>query len=161
MSQMNPPETARTYGPPSVRQFSVFLENRVGRLADMVRIFDETPNVRLCGLSIQESSDFGVVRIIPSNGRIAEDLLRSRGLSYASTDLLIVELQPEQTLSGMCLCLLGAELSIRFAYPLMACGFAGRMIALSVDDHVLAGQILRKKRFRLLAEADLEMPDGD
>ena len=53
------------------------------------------------------------------------------------------------------MCLLGAELNIRFAYPLMLGANGTPTIALAVDDYVLAGQILRKKNFRLLGEHDL------
>ena len=59
------------------------------------------------------------------------------------------------TLTNMCLHLLAAELNIRFAYPLMLKPNGAPTIALAVDDQVLAGQILLRKRFRLLGEADL------
>jgi hypothetical protein len=55
----------------------------------------------------------------------------------------------------MCLCLLAAELSIHFAYPLMLRTSPMPTIALAVDDLTLAGQILRRKDFRLLGEGDL------
>ena len=55
----------------------------------------------------------------------------------------------------MCLSLLAAELSIQFAYPLMVRPEGSPVIALAVDDLTLAGQILRRKEFRLLGEADL------
>ncbi|MHC4082822.1 MAG: acetolactate synthase, partial [Planctomycetota bacterium] len=61
----------------------------------------------------------------------------------------------DHTLTSMCLYLLGAELNIRFAYPLMLRPDGTPTIALAVDDQTLAGQILRKKRFRLLGEEDL------
>ena len=51
--------------------------------------------------------------------------------------------------------LLAAELSIHFAYPLMLRTSPAPTIALAVDDLTLAGQILRRKEFRLLGEADL------
>ena len=77
-------------------------------------------------------------------------------MTFAVLDLLVVELFEDQTISKMCLCLLGAELNIRFAYPLLLTADQGRAtIARSVDDHTLAGQILRKKNFRLLGEGDL------
>ena len=154
MSQMTPQQTAQGYSPPTVRQFSVFLENKVGRLLDLVRMFDEDPTVHLCGLSVLESSDHAVVRLIPSSGNAAQRLLREHGVTFAVLDLLIVELAEDHTLSSLCLCLLGAELNIRFAYPLLL-GAEAPTIALAVDDHVLAGQILRKKGFRLLGEEDL------
>ena len=156
MSQMMPQQTSQGYSPPSVRQFSVFLENKVGRLLDLVRMFDEATEVHLCALSVLESSDHAVVRLIANNSDCAQYLLRDHGVTFAVLDLLVVELQSEQSLSSMCLCLLGAELNIRFAYPLLLGAMDGTpTIALAVDDHILAGQILRKKNFRLLGEADL------
>jgi hypothetical protein len=50
---------------------------------------------------------------------------------------------------------LGAELSIQFAYPLMLRPNGTPTIALSVEDVTLAGQILRRKEFRIFGEADL------
>jgi len=155
MSQMTPQRTGQGYSPPSVRQFSVFLENKVGRLLDLVRMFDEAPDVHLCGLSVLESSDHAVVRLIPSNGDAAQEMLRDHGVTFAVLDLLVVELHEGQTISSMCLCLLGAELNIRFAYPLLLAAEGSPTIAIAVDDHILAGQILRKKNFRLLGESDL------
>jgi len=67
MSQIVPQETAQGYSPPVVRQFGVFLENKVGRLFELVRVFDDAPEVHLCALSVVESADHAVVRIIPNN----------------------------------------------------------------------------------------------
>jgi hypothetical protein len=155
MSQMVPPETARGYSPPVVRQFSVFLENKVGRLFELVRVFDDAPDVHLCAFSVVESSDHAVVRVIPNNADAAREVLREHRLPFSEFDLLIVELADNHTLTSMCLYLLGAELSIRFAYPLMLRPDGTPTIALAVDDQTLAGQILCKKQFRLLGEEDL------
>lgn len=155
MSQAASPQTTQGYAPPTVRQFSVFLENKVGKLLELVRMFDEAPDVHLCAFSVLESSDYAVVRIIPNNADAARALLRRNGASFSELDLLIVELCDGHTLSSMCLYLLGAELNIRFAYPLMLRPNGTPTIALSVDDQHLAGQILRRKNFRLLGEADL------
>jgi hypothetical protein len=155
MTQAVPQHTAQGYSPPTVRQFSVFLENKVGKLLELVRMFDEAPDVHLCAFSVMESSDYAVVRIIPNNADAARGLLRRNGASFSELDLLIVELTEGHSLTSMCLHLLGAELNIRFAYPLMLRPNGTPTIALSVDDQHLAGQILRKKNFRLLGEEDL------
>ena len=155
MSQAFPPETLRGYAPPNVRQFSVFLDNKVGKLLPLVEMFDDAENVHLCSLSVQESSDYGVVRVIANNAQAARELLRKQGLSFSELDLLVVELCGTHTLTSLCLCLLGAELNIRFAYPLMLAQNEETIFALAVDDLFLAGQVLRKRNFRLLGEADL------
>lgn len=155
MSQVVPQHTAQSYAPPSVRQFSVFLENKVGKLLSLVRLFDEAATVHLCAFSVVESSDYAVIRMIPNNADAARVILREHGLAFSESDLLIVELHDGQSLSSMCLSLLGAELNIRFAYPLLLRPDATPTIALAVDDQHLAGQILRRKHFRLLGEGDL------
>ena len=155
MSQAVPQQTLQGYTPPTVRQFGVFLENRVGKLFELVRLFDEGPNVHLCALSVIESADYAVVRIIPNNADAARVLLRQNDLPFSESNLLIVELRDHHTLTSMCLYLLGAELNIRFAYPLMLRSSGSPTIALAVDDQTLAGQILRKKNFTLLGEEDL------
>ena len=55
--------------------------------------------------------------------------------------------------------LLGAELNIHFAYPVMLRPNGTPTIALSVDDLTLAGQLLRRKDFKLLGEGDLPRPE--
>ncbi len=155
MNQLVPPGTTKGYSPPTVRQFGVFLENRPGKLFELVRIFDEAPDVHLCALSVVEASDHAVVRIIPNNADAARVVLRQHNLPFAEHDVLMVQLTEDHTLTSMCLYLLGAELNIRFAYPMMLRPDGAPTIALAVDDYTLAGQVLRKKNFRLLGEEDL------
>ena len=159
MSQSHlPQETQQGYDAPQVRQFSIFLENRVGRLLDVLRLFDDAPDIRLHGLAVMESSDCAVVRIIPDDDDATRLLLRNSTYAFAETDLLVVELSDEQPLSNVCLYLLGAELNIHFMYPLMTGGTLaeGGRIALSVDDNTFAGQILIRKGFRLLGSGELD-----
>ena len=87
-----------------------------------------------------ESSDFAVVRVIPSNADAARRLLRRQNLPFSECDLLIVELGEGHSLSSMCIYLLGVELNIHFAYPLMIREEGGPTIALAVDDRTLAGR---------------------
>jgi len=153
MSQL-PTPTAKGYAPVGVTQFSIFLENRVGKMLEMTKAFDDAM-VRICALSVHDSTDHAVLRLVSSNAAGARAVLRNQGLASIETEILVVCLTADQTLSRMCQFLLGAELNIRFAYPLMGWPGAPAAVALGVDDMTLAGQILRRKEFRLLGEADL------
>lgn len=155
MSQApTPMETTQGYAPPIVTQFSVFLSNKVGRLLDLVESFDGS-TCQICAISVHEASDCAIVRIITNSSSESRRLLQEQKLAYSETDLLVVELSSGHTLSSLCLSLLGAELNIQFAYPLMLRPNGTPTIALAVDDLTLAGQILRRKNFRLFGEADL------
>lgn len=155
MSQASTPmETAHGYSPPSVTQFSVFLTNKVGKLHDLVECLDRK-HCPISALSVHEASDHAVVRLITANAANGREALREEGLAFTERNVLVVEISGNHTLSSMCLSLLRAELSIHFAYPLMLAAGTAPRIALAVDDLTLAGQILRRKEFRLLGEADL------
>lgn len=154
-----PLETRQGYATPSVRQFSVFLDNKVGKLLELVEAFDDAPGCQICSLTVHEASDHAVVRLMPNASQVARDILKQKRLPFSETDLLVVELSRGHSLSTLCLHLLGAELNIYFAYPVMLRPNGAPTIALSVDDMTLAGQVLRKKGYRLLGEADLPRPE--
>ena len=158
MSQAPMPlDTTQGYAPPIVTQFSVFLPNKVGKLLDLVESFDDA-TCSICALSVHESSDCAIVRLITNKSGQARTKLLEQKLAFSETDILVVELSSGHTLSSLCLSLLAAELNIQFAYPLMLRPNGTPTIALAVDDLTLAGQILRRKNFRLFGEADL--PSG-
>ena len=149
--------TAAAYSAPSVRQFSIFLENRVGRLLDVLTSFDEAHDVQLHAMAVLEATDFAVVRLIPDNADATRLLLRGRTMAFSEIDLIVVELDhDEHTLSRMCLCLLGAELNIQFMYPIMGdLPVAGPRMAICCDDNVFAGQVLMRKGYVMLGAGDL------
>lgn len=149
-----PLDTTQGYCPPTAVQFSVFLSNKVGKMLDLTEHFDEAP-VSLCAISVHEASDHAVVRLITNDAYEARKLLRSNDFPFSEHEVLLVELADGHALSKLCLYLLGAEINIAFAYPLMHNSSDNAAIAIAVDDPTLAGQILRRKGFKMLGECDL------
>jgi hypothetical protein len=157
MSQL-PTETLQGYSVPSVRQFSVFLENRVGRLLDLLRHFDDASHVHVIGLNVIDSSDHAVIRMIPDNADAARHLLRDLGIAFSETDVIVSVIDDSHSLADMCLYLLGAELNIMFIYSLIQQSSIGdSVIAVAIDDLTLGGQLLLRKGFNLLGEGDLNI----
>ncbi len=146
--------TQRGYSVPMCTQFSVFLENRVGKMNELLEVFDGTP-VRIGALSVIDSSDHAVVRILTSHASQTRGLLKQHGLPYTESPILVVELGDGVRLTKVCLALLSAELNMYYAYPLMSRPNGRPVIAINTDDQVLAGQLLQRKMFRLLGEAEL------
>lgn len=150
-------ETTAGYAPPTVTQFSVFLDNRVGKLHELLRTFEHAP-VKLVAISVHDASDHAVVRLITTSAHETRLLLARNQLPCSEVNVLVVELTKGHSLERLCLYLLGAELNIRFAYPILECPAHAPTVVLAVDDATLAGQILRRKEFRLLCEEDLTRP---
>jgi len=141
---------------PSVRQFSVFLENRVGRLLDLLRHFDEASHVHVMRLNVIDSSDHAVIRMIPDNADAARVLLNELGIAFSEIDVIVAVIDESHSLADMCLYLLGAELNILFIYSLIQQSTVGdSVIAVAIDDLTLGGQLLLRRGFTLLGEGDL------
>lgn len=149
-----PLDTTQGYCPPTAVQFSVFLTNKVGKMLDLTEHLDEA-HIELCAISVHEASDHAVVRIITDNASETRQMLRGTGFPFSEREVLLVELSEGHSLSKLCLFLLGAEINIAFAYPLLHRSSDNPSIAIAVDDATLAGQILSRKGFKMLGECDL------
>ena len=157
MSQL-PAETLQGYSVPSVRQFSVFLVNRVGRLLDLLRHFDDASHVHVMGLNVIDSSDHAVIRMIPDNADAARHMLKDLGIAFSEIDVIVSVIDDSHSLADLCLYLLGAELNISFIYSLIQQSPTGdSVIAVAIDDLTLGGQLLLRKGFNLLGEGDLRL----
>src|SRR5437762_3134088 len=111
--------TARGRDWPSVRQFNVFLENRLGALLDVVRRF-ETTDIRIISLTIVDSADCAIIRLVLSDPERAYEIFRLGNLPITESDLLVVQLPDSpQPLLEICKALLQAEINIHYAYPLL------------------------------------------
>ena len=146
--------TTRGYEPPRNTQFSVFLDNRVGRLSDLLETFDGHA-LTLAGLSVVDSADHAVVRLLTSKADLARRLLNRNEHPFSEVEVVAVELADSADLLRVCECLLHAELNIHYAYPLLVRPRGYPVVALHTDDTTLAGNLLRRHHFYVLAENDL------
>src|SRR5215469_12749121 len=140
---------------PSVTQFSVFLENRVGQLLEVHRAFQGS-KVKIVGLTISDSADCSILRLILSHSEQGREILSLNKHAFAENELLVVELPAgPHSLSDMCVALLRAEINIHYAYPLLVQPHNRPAVALHVDNMEQANVTLHNMGFDLLCEADL------
>jgi hypothetical protein len=148
--------TSRGRDWPSVRQFNVFLENRLGKLLDVVRRF-ETTDIRIVSLSIMESADCAIIRLVLSDPERALEIFRLAGLPVTESDLLVVKLPDSpQPVLDICKALLIAEINIHYAYPLLVGPDGQGALAIRVDEHETAAGMLKGQGFTLFTEGDFK-----
>ncbi len=145
---------ASRYEPPRNTQFSVFLDNRVGKMLELLEVF-EGQAITLAALAVSDAADHAVVRIITSSEALARRLLTRAELPFSEIDVLVVETNPAQTFHDICIALLHAEVNIHYAYPLLVQPRGRPAIVLYTDDNTLAGTLLRRKLYTLLGENEL------
>lgn len=73
-----------------VKQVSVFLENKSGRLTEVTHVLSEA-NVNISAFTIADTSEFGILRMIVSDPDLARDVLKQNSFSVQTTDVLLVK----------------------------------------------------------------------
>jgi hypothetical protein len=147
--------TARGRNYPSIRQFTVFLENRVGQLLEVVRRF-EGSKVRIVAFSIVDAAECAFVRFWLSHPEQGREILERAGLAMIESDLIGVELPDgPQALLRVCTALLQAEVNIIQAYPILLRPHGRPCVALMVDNIEMGLETLAAKNFTMVSEADL------
>jgi hypothetical protein len=151
--------TMRGRNYPALRQFTVFLENRVGQLLEVVRRF-EGSRVRIVAFSISDATECAFVRFLLSHPEQGREILERAGLALIESDLLGVELPDDpQPLLQVCTALLQAEVNIVQAYPLITRPHGRPAVAVMIDNVDAAIDTLHRKGFTLLTEKDLLRED--
>jgi hypothetical protein len=151
--------TMRGRNYPSLRQFTVFMENKVGQLLEVVRRF-EGSKVRIVALTIHESAECAFVRFLLSHPEQGREILERAGLALVESNLIGVELPTTpQPLLRICTALLQAEVNILQAYPILDRPHGRPAVALMVDNLEMAMETLASKNFTMITEADLAGDD--
>jgi len=150
--------TARGRDYPSVRQFNIFLANRLGAMLDLVRRF-ETSEVAVISLMVIETADCAIIRLVPSDYERGYEVLQSAKLPFTESDLLLVKLPDNaQPLLTITKALLSGEVNLNYCYPLLiGVGPMGNTaLAIHVPDAESAAFLLQNRGFTLFGEDDIK-----
>lgn len=104
-----------------IEQVSVFIENRPGRLVEMLSALREK-KINIEAMSLADAPDFGIVRMIVSDPRLGVDVLHQAGFTARSTPVLRVEIpnRPGGLVETVAQPLAKANLNVEYIY-----GFLG------------------------------------
>lgn len=137
-----------------VKQFSVFAENRVGRLYDLATVF-QAHGVHLMALTVLDTTDSAILRIIVDDTDRARELMINNDFPFTETTVLVVELEGEHRVKAVLGALLEAELNIHYVYSFLLRPQGRTGLALHVEDIDVAAQALNHSGFRILTQADI------
>jgi hypothetical protein len=139
----------------AIRQLSVFLQNRVGSLMALTKLLHDH-HIEVLGLSMQDTTEMTLVRLILSDPESAGMLFIEKGIPHTDCPIVVVELtESGQRLTACLSTLLAAELNIEFCYPLLVRPKLHPLLALHCDDGEIAAQVLNSAGFRVLSQGDL------
>ena len=149
------PETTSKLGGPLVKQFSVFLPNKVGAMLEVVKLLD-SQHSHVVAISVSESTDSAIARIIVSDPEGVEHLFRENNVAFGMCEVVVVELREVATqLAKLLASLFMAEVNVHFTYPLLTRPRGLAALALHVDDNECASSVLSGAGFKILSQGEI------
>lgn len=137
-----------------VVQFSVFTENKVGRLLELVKLLADH-NVHVVALASLDASESSITRLVVDDPGAAKGVFQQEAIQFAETPLLVVEVLAMTDLQRVLAALLQTEINIHYIYPFIGRPKGKSALAIHLEDPELAAQALMEREFRVLTQRDI------
>ncbi len=137
-----------------VKQFSVFAENRLGRLYDLTALLKNN-QVHVMGITVLDTTDSAIVRFIADDPDKARELMINNDFPYVECDVLAIEINDESELNSILAALFEAEINIHYIYSFIKRPEGRCAIAINAEDGDVAAQSLSQRGFRVLTQRDI------
>lgn len=137
-----------------VKQFSVFTENRVGRLFDLTSLLS-LHNVHIMAVTVLDMTESAIMRLIVDDPDRARELLVNNDFPYVEEDILAVELPGGANLRQVLAALLEAEINIQYVYAFSRRPEGRPAFVLHTEDPEIGAQALGHRGFRVLTQRDI------
>ena len=137
------------------KQLSVFIENREGRLDEVLAVI-KTANVNILSLSLADTSEYGLLRLIVSDPAAADAALKANGFSSMLTDVLVVRLANKVgSLQSFLSEIAKTDINLEYMYGLTIEKEGKASLVIKASDLKKASEILLSSGAELLTAEDI------
>lgn len=138
-----------------LKQLSVFLENRTGRLAEVTRTLGDA-GVNIRALSVADTSDFGILRLLVDKPKDAVEALNSVGLTVRLTEVVAVEIVDRPGGLATVLSLLqGSNINVEYMYAFMERHRENAILVFRFENPQKAITVLQDANIKVFAAEEL------
>jgi len=133
-----------------VEQISIFLENKSGRLAEVTELLAKS-GINIRALSLADTADFGILRLILNDLEKAKKVLKEHGFTVGKTEVIAVEV-PDRPggLAGILNALQGGGINVEYMYAFVQKSGENAIIIFRFDELEKAISALQKAGVRIL-----------
>ena len=133
----------------SLKQLSIFLENRTGQLAEITSVLAQN-NIDLRALHISETADYGVLRLIASEWERAQQILKGSQILVSTSDVISVSVPDKPGgLSSLLSVLADEDIDVSYMYSVFGKTNGGANMVFKVADVEKVEKILTDKGFKI------------
>lgn len=135
-----------------IKQISVFVENKSGRLAEITKVIADA-NIDMRALSIADTTDFGILRVIVNKPDEAEKLLREAGMTVSVTNVIAIGVDDQPGCFSNALQVLASNnVDVEYMYAFVSRDTKKAYIIVRVADNDKAIGVLTREGIELLDE---------
>lgn len=140
----------------SLKQLTVFVENKQGALVDITEALAAN-NVDLRALSIADTEDFGILRLIVNDNDTAVKALQEHGYLLKMTEVVGVKIGDAPGKLSTALRVLDEhKINLEYLYAFLARTQKHAYVVLRVADNAAAEQLLTDAGFHMITDADVD-----
>lgn len=137
------------------KQISVFLENKAGRLSHVTRVLGES-GINIRALSVADTSDFGILRIIVNEPAKAYQILKEAGFTVSETEVIGVQVPDSPGGLAVVLEQMAEEnLNIEYLYAFLGTSDKNALVIFKVEDIKMASETFKRKGIKFVEENQL------
>jgi len=138
-----------------IKQISVFLENKSGRLAAVTKVLGLN-DIDISALSIADTTDFGILRLIVNKPDMAEKALNENGFTVSITEVIAISIPDKPGGLATALEVLQNEsISIEYTYAFVGKREGEALVILRTDNQQKAMEVLKKNNIKVLTEEEV------
>ncbi|MBC2594739.1 acetolactate synthase [Ruficoccus amylovorans] len=147
-------KTIQNPGSEAVRQFSIFADNKVGRLNDIIMML-ASHDVHIMSVTSVDTTDNVIIRLIVDYWEQARDFFHEQGFAFSLNEVIVAEINTEQDLKKVTCALVQAEINIHYAYPMLTRPGGKSGLVMRLEDNELAADVLNRNGIRVLNHTDI------
>ncbi len=147
-------DTIQNAGQDAVRQFSIFADNKVGRLNDLIMML-ASHDIHIMSVCMIDTTDDTIIRLIVNYWEQARDFFHEHGFAFSLNEVVVAEINTEQDFKNVTCALVQAEINIHYMYPMLARPRGKCGLVLRLEDNELAADTLTRSGIRVLAHSDI------
>lgn len=149
-----PAKLAKPRSEEAVRQFSIFIENKVGRLLEIINLFSER-SIHVVALTTLDTSDSTILRVVVDDPENARQLLQEHAIAHTETEVLAVEVDGPEQMQPALAVILQAEINIHYVYAFLSRPHGKSALCIHLEDPDIATQALQRNKYRILTQRDI------
>lgn len=139
----------------TIKQLSIFVENKPGRLSEITEILEKN-QIDIRALSVADTTNFGILRVIVNNPDKAQEALKDAGFTVSLTNVIAIGVDDKPGgLSQVMKCMAAAGISVEYMYAFISKEEKSAYVIIRVEDNAAATEVLKANGVPILTSAEV------